>query len=99
MVLVAPVLQAMCYKHQCKKHIASGTICYGLSDISIGHSGKVFRVLCPKISTGQKKLAPTGWHGRHVFATLAANNGVFPKGSLIATLPPCARASATPEEL
>ena len=70
MVLVAPVLLAMCYKHQCKKHIASGTICYGVSDISIGHSGKVFRVLCPKISTGQKKLAPTGRHGRHVFATL-----------------------------
>ena len=24
----------------------------------------------PKISTGQEKLAPTGWHGWHVFATL-----------------------------
>ena len=29
-----------------------------------------FRVLCPKISTGLEKLAPTGWHGWHVFATL-----------------------------
>ena len=28
-------------------------------------------MLFPKISTGQKKLAPTGWHGWHVFATLA----------------------------
>ena len=28
----------------------------------------VFRVLCPKISTGLEKLAPTGWH---VFATLS----------------------------
>ena len=70
LVLVAPVLLAMCYKHQCKKHIASGTMCYGISDMSIGHSGTVFRVLCPKISTGQEKLAPTGRHGRHVFATL-----------------------------
>ena len=30
----------------------------------------VFRVPCPKISTGLEKLAPTGWHGWHVFATL-----------------------------
>ena len=29
-----------------------------------------FCVLCPKISTGLEKLAPTGWHGWHVFATL-----------------------------
>ena len=71
LVLVAPVLLAMCYKHQCKKHIASGTMCYGISDMSIGHSGIVFRVLCPKISTGREKLAPAGWHGWHVFATLA----------------------------
>ena len=28
-----------------------------------------FRVLFPKISTGQKKLAPTGLHSLHVFAT------------------------------
>ena len=76
MVLVAPVLLAMCYKHQCKKHIASGTICYGVSDISIGHSGKVFCVLCPKISTGQKKLAPTGRHGRHVFAALGLSENL-----------------------
>ena len=45
-------------------------MCYGISDMSIGHSGIVFRVLCPKISTGQEKLAPTGLHGLHVFATL-----------------------------
>ena len=37
---------------------------------SNGHNGTVFRVLYPKISTGQEKLAPTGRHGRHVFATL-----------------------------
>ena len=30
----------------------------------------VFCVLFPKISTGQKKIAPTGRHGWHVFATL-----------------------------
>ena len=36
----------------------------------IGHSGTIFRVLFSKISTGQEKLAPTGRHGRHVFATL-----------------------------
>ena len=29
-----------------------------------------FCVLSPKISTGLEKLAPTGWHGWHVFATL-----------------------------
>ena len=29
-----------------------------------------FRVLYPKISTGQEKLALTGLHGLHVFATL-----------------------------
>ena len=27
-------------------------------------------MLCPKISTSWGKLAPTGRHGRHVFATL-----------------------------
>ena len=27
-------------------------------------------MLCPKISTSWEKLAPTGRHGRHVFATL-----------------------------
>ena len=30
----------------------------------------IFGMLYPKISTSQEKLAPTGWHGRHVFATL-----------------------------
>ena len=29
------------------------------------------RMYCPKISTNKKRLAPTGRHGRHVFATLA----------------------------
>ena len=29
-----------------------------------------FLMLCPKISTGLEKLALTGWHGWHVFATL-----------------------------
>ena len=33
-------------------------------------ANKFFSVLCPKISTGLEKLAPTGWHGWHVFATL-----------------------------
>ena len=45
-------------------------MCYGISDMSNGHNGTVFRVLYPKISTGQEKLAPTGLHGLHVFATL-----------------------------
>ena len=75
--VVAPVLQAMCYKHQC---IVSGTdsairsVCYGISDMCNGHNGTVFRVLYPKISTGQEKLALTGLHGLHVFATLAVGN-------------------------
>ena len=45
---------------------------YGTSDMRIRHNGTVVfcRVLCPKISTGLEKLAPTGWHGWHVFATL-----------------------------
>ena len=49
LVLVAPVLLAMCYEHQCKKHIASCTMGYDISDMSIGqrHSGIVFCVLCP----------------------------------------------------
>ena len=38
--------------------------------MSMGHSVIVFRVLSPKISTSQEKLAPTGLHGLHVFATL-----------------------------
>ena len=38
--------------------------------MSYGHNSTVFRVLFPKFSTGQKKIAPTGWHGWHVFATL-----------------------------
>ena len=49
LVLVAPVLLAMCYEHQCKKHIASCTMGYDISDMSIGqiHSGIVFCVLSP----------------------------------------------------
>ena len=42
-------------------------MCYGISDMSIGHNGTVVCMLCPKISTSLKKLAPTS---RHVFATL-----------------------------
>ena len=50
---------------------AISSVCYGTSDMSIIHNGTIFsRVLCPKISTGLEKLAPTGWHGWHVFATL-----------------------------
>ena len=43
------------------------------------HNGTVFRVLYPKISTGQEKLAPTGRHGRHVFATLPPLPPLFPR--------------------
>ena len=70
LVHAAPVLLAMCFKHQCKKHIASDTIGYGINGMSIGYSGIVLRMHCPKISTGQEKLALTGRHGWHVFATL-----------------------------
>ena len=49
---------------------ASYPLLYGVSYMCNGHSGIVFRVLCPKISTGREKLAPAGWHGWHVFATL-----------------------------
>ena len=52
-------------------------MCYGISDMSNGHNGTVFRVLYPKISTGQEKLAPTGRHGRHVFATLVKKPHLF----------------------
>ena len=45
--------------------------------MSNGHNGTVFRVLYPKISTGQEKLAPTG---RHVFATLPLHANVIPPG-------------------
>ena len=38
--------------------------------MSHGLDSTVVCVLFPKISSGQKKLAPTGWHGWHVFATL-----------------------------
>ena len=47
---------------------AISSVCYGTSDMIIME--QFFRVLCPKISTGLEKLAPTGWHGWHVFATL-----------------------------
>ena len=67
---LAPVLQAICYKHQWYSYSAISSVCYGISDMSHGHNSTVFRVLFPKISTGQKKIAPTGRHGRHVFATL-----------------------------
>ena len=49
---------------------AISSVCYGISDIIIGHNGTVVCMLQPKISTSWKKLAPTGRHGRHVFATL-----------------------------
>ena len=57
----------MCYKHQWYSYSAISSVCYGVSD---GQNSTVFRMLFPKISTGQKKLAPTVWHGWHVFATL-----------------------------
>ena len=70
-------------KRQCitstsaRKHIASSRVysagipeCNAISDMSIGHSGTVFCVLCKKISTGREKLAPIDWHYWHVFATL-----------------------------
>ena len=38
----------------------------------------------PKISTGQEKLAPTGRHGRHVFATLFLWNII--KADLVPTI-------------
>ena len=38
--------------------------------LSIGHNGTVVCMLYPKISTSWEKLAPTGRHGRHVFAIL-----------------------------
>ena len=43
-------------------------------------------VPCPKISTSLKKLAPTGWHGWHVFATLYIVQLFFPLSTLH---PPC----------
>ena len=57
----------------------STPVCYDLSDRSRhsqqnGHSGNVFRVLCPKTSTGGGKKAPTGWHDWHVFATLSKSS-------------------------
>ena len=58
---LAPVLQAICYKHQWYSYSAISSVCYGVSYMS---------VLFPKISTGQKKIAPTGWHGWHVFTTM-----------------------------
>ena len=77
--LLAPVLQAMCYKHQRYSYnvSTSGTAtvllaqCIMVSDMRHGHNSTVFRVLFTKISTGQKKIAPTGWQGWHVFATLS----------------------------
>ena len=45
--------------------------------MSHGHNGTVFRVLLPKISTSQKRIAPTGWHGWHVFATLLVQSSGF----------------------
>ena len=52
---LAPVLQAICYKHQWYSYSAISSVCYGISDMSHGHNSTVFRVLFPKISTGQKK--------------------------------------------
>ena len=55
----APMLLTMCYKHQCSKHIASGTVykaissvCNGTSDMSIRHNGTVF------FACFAQKLAP-----------------------------------------
>ena len=67
----APVVHLQC-KLQWYSYSAISSVCYGVSDMSHGHNSTVFLVLFPKISTGQKKLAPTGRHGRHVFATLSS---------------------------
>ena len=52
----------MCYKHQWYSYSATSSVCYGISDMSHGHNSTVFRVLFPKISTGQKKR--TDWSAR-----------------------------------
>ena len=50
-------------------------MCCGISDTSIEHNGTVVCMLCSKSSTSLKKLAPTGLHGLHVFATLGSGGG------------------------
>ena len=53
------------YSAMCYSVISSG--CYDVSDMSHGHNKQHnFCVIFQKISTGQKKLAPTGLHGLHV---------------------------------
>ena len=54
-LIEAPVLLTMCYKHQCSKHIANGTVyraissvCYGTSGMSIRLNGTVFSRALPK---------------------------------------------------
>ena len=62
-------MDSVYFSHQPYSTLLSALLVVQLQ-YSNGHNGTVFRVLYPKISTGQEKLAPTGRHGRHVFATL-----------------------------
>ena len=63
-------ISIICYKQQMLE-----THCYTVKfTVLIAQcampNGTVVCMLCPKISTSLKKLAPTGLHGLHVFATL-----------------------------
>ena len=69
---IIPITHWLQCEHHWYSYSAINSKCYDVSDMSHGHNSTVFRVLFPKISTGQKKLAPTGLHGLHVFATLIA---------------------------
>ena len=54
----------------------------GISDMSIGQ-WHFFCMLRPKTSTSWGKLAPTGRHGRQVFATLIASKKLHLKMCLV----------------
>ena len=70
LVLQAPLLETHCLWY----HVIS-SVCYGISDLSNAHWAldimvQLFACFGQKLAPAGKKIAPTGRHSRHVFATL-----------------------------
>ena len=75
LVLLALVLQAPLLETHCLWYHVISSVCYGISDLSNAHWAldimvQLFACFAQKLAPAGKKIAPTGRHSRHVFATL-----------------------------
>ena len=84
LALKAQVLKAMFFQHRCQQNIAF----IAGAKMQNGQSGIFFLHALQTNQHQPEKIAPTGWHGRHVFATLPSTSIIILKGSPPYTHPP-----------